>query len=88
MTDPDTLYAAHRTARDTIPDSIEGAVQKHIDLTLPPTDAEVFDGVPAVLPEEITAKIERRNDNDDDWDDVKTGVHQTPAPFDPTGCMM
>lgn len=91
MTDPDTLAARARIVRDTVPDSIEDAVRKHVDLRLPPTDTEVFDGVPVALPEEITAKIERANDNDDDWEDAETVVRKVPelrTPHDPTGCMM
>jgi len=91
MTDPDTFYAS-RNIRDTTPDSIEGAVQRHIDLALPPTDAEVFDGVPTALPTEITEKVERKNENDDDWENEVTAVRRVPAlrirPIDPTGCMM
>lgn len=86
MTDPDTLAASRRIVRDTTPDTIEDAVRKHIDLGLPPTDAEIFDGVPAALPTEITEKVERQNRNDDEWeDDEKTAVF---VRTDPTGCMM
>jgi len=83
----------------TDPDTIASAVLRHIDdatkpddsLKLPPTDAQVFDGVPPALPEEITAKIERQNGNDDNWDEEKTAVVEVPQfrkPHDPTGCMM
>jgi hypothetical protein len=103
MTDPDTILAhQNRIARDTTPDSIEDAVLEHIEseagplppaadgLALPPTDGEVFDGVPTALPEEITEKVVRKNDNDDRWDDEITTVRAVVRirPTDPTGCMM
>ncbi|MEK7546093.1 MAG: hypothetical protein AAB554_03380 [Patescibacteria group bacterium] len=65
----------------TDPDTIASAVINHIaqrDLELPPTDAEVFDGVPAALPEEITEKIVAQNVNDDDWEDAETEVRKVP----------
>ena len=76
----------------TDPDTIASAVLNHIDTKLPPTDAEVFDGIPTALPEEITAKIESPLGDDEDWEDAETVVRPVPAlrarPFDPTGCMM
>ena len=53
----------------TDPDTIAAAVLSHIDLALPPTDAEVFEGVPEALPEEITQKIESPVGRDEDWED-------------------
>lgn len=92
MTDPDMMAASSRIVRDTIPDSIEKAVQEHIDLSLPPTDAEIFDGVPTALPTEITEKVVSPLGDDEDWEDAPTVVRKVPAlrtaPYDPTGCMM
>ncbi|HJV32425.1 MAG TPA: hypothetical protein VJ694_00180 [Patescibacteria group bacterium] len=77
----------------TDPDTIASAVLNHVETKLPPTDAEVFDGVPTALPDEITERvIIPQNVNDDDWDeDAETVVRKVPAlrgPVDPTGCMM
>ena len=75
----------------TDPDTIASAVLNHIETALPPTDAEVFDGIPTALPEEITAKIESPLGDDEDWEDAETVVRKVPElrkPHDPTGCMM
>lgn len=103
MTDPDTIAAfnANRAASDTTPDSIEGAVRKHIE------DA---DGIPKTpLADVPTAPMRIPHDTvpnpfvgDDEVDeDAVTVIRKVPEfrkapeqtaevvrPYDPTHCMM
>ena len=103
MTDPDTIAAFHaaRAVRDTTSDTIEGAVLDHVEdrgSDRPPTDDEVFDGVPKEIPDVPTAPMRVPSDvlpnpfaEDDDWEDAETVVRKVPElrkPHDPTGCMM
>ena len=100
MTDPDTI-AAFNARRAAASDTIENAVLDHLekgDLSKPPTDDEVFDGVPKELPDVPTAPMRMPSDmfpnpfaEDDDWEDAETVVRKVPElrkPHDPTGCMM
>jgi len=116
MTDPDTIAAFNAIQREIDskqPTPLEEAVIRHIedeaeplppipgDLSLPPTDDEVFDGVPkAPLADVPTAPMRLPQDtipnpfvsDDDDWENEETGVYAVPTrvggPDDPTGCMM
>ena len=99
MTDPDTL-AAFNARLASAPDTIENAVLDHLekgDLSKPPTDDEVFDGVPKELPDVPTAPMRVPQDvienpfaEDENWEDAETVVRKVPEfrPHDPSFCMM